>query len=234
MRYIILFTLIITFTSFSTVAFQVQPMVAELESMGSQSQQTMRILNTSNEPLTIEVSAHDLLITEEGNEDLVSNEEDFLIIPMTTIIPPGKSQSVIIRYIGEPIIEASKAYRITVNQVAVDVAEGTTSGFGMSVSFKTLFNVVPKNAEAKLVIKSKTQESNDIWKVLLENTGNKYIRLTQSQWVIKGNNEKLVLEGEDLSKALSGKLLLPNSSREVTIKIPAQFNAEQSELEVLF
>ena len=69
MRYIILFTLIITFTSFSTVAFQVQPMVAELESMGSQSQQTMRILNTSNEPLTIEVSAHDLLITEEGNED---------------------------------------------------------------------------------------------------------------------------------------------------------------------
>ncbi|MBB1370316.1 MULTISPECIES: fimbria/pilus periplasmic chaperone [Pseudoalteromonas] len=230
-----LFIIFILFTaSYSALSFQVQPMVAEVQPMGSQSQQTIRIANTSVNPLTIEITAYDLLITDQGDESLRENEDDFLIIPMTTIIPAGKSQSVIVRYIGEPVLSASKAYRLMIDQVKVNLQDDNTSGVGMSLSFRTLLNVVPQGAEAKLMIKSKAQAATGEWKVLLENTGNKYIRLSQAQWVIKGNNEKFVLEGESLSKALSGKLLLPNSSREVTIKIPAQFNAEQSELEVLF
>ncbi len=226
--------IIFLFSSSMVWAFQVQPMVVELQSMGSQSQQVMRILNTTKSPLTIEASAFDLNINEQGKEQLIANDEDFLIIPMTTIIPPGKSQSVIVRYIGEPLLKSSKAYRIFVEQVAVALEEESESGVGMALSFRTLFNVVPKNAEAKVNIKNKQQFNQDTWHVLLENTGNKYIRLSRTQWVIKGNNENLVLEGEILSKALSGKLLLPNSSREVSIKIPTRFNAEQSELEVLF
>jgi len=182
----------------------------------------------------MESTAYDLLITHQGDESLRENEDDFLIIPMTTIIPAGKSQSVIVRYIGEPVLSASKAYRLMIDQVKVNLQDDNTSGVGMSLSFRTLLNVGPQGAEAKLMIKSKAQAATGEWKVLLENTGNKYIRLSQAQWVIKGNNEKFVLEGESLSKALSGKLILPNSSREVTIKIPAKFNAEQSELEVLF
>ncbi|WP_352296320.1 molecular chaperone [Pseudoalteromonas sp. 20-MNA-CIBAN-0454] len=232
MRLLILLTLFITSTS--VLSFQVQPMIAELKSIGTHSQQIMRIVNTADTPLTIDISSYDLQLTEQGEELLSINEDDFLIIPMTTIIPAGKSQSVIVRYIGEPILKSSKAYRIFVDQVSVDLGNTTQSGVGMNLSFRTLFNVVPQNAKAKLVIKNKRQAENNNWKVLIDNIGNKYISLSKAQWVIKGNNEKFVLEGESLSKALSGKLLLPNSSREVTIKIPAQFNAEQSELEVLF
>jgi len=232
MRLFIVF--ILCYASFSVFSFQVQPMVSEVQPLGSQSQQTIRIVNTSTSPLTVDISAYDLLITEHGDESLRENDEDFLIIPMTTIIPAGKSQSVIVRYIGEPMLLASKAYRLMINQVNVALQDKSTSGVGMSLSFRTLLNVVPKDAEAKLIIKNKTQAAKDEWKVLLENTGNKYIRLSQATWVFKNNNEKLVLEGETLSKVLNGKLLLPNSSREVSIKIPAKFNAEQTELEVLF
>ena len=231
MRYIIFFLFI--FSSCSIFAFQVQPMVSEIQPIGSQAQQTMRILNDSSSPLTVEISAYDLLVDKNGNEDLQPNDDDFLIIPLTTIIPPGKSQSVIVRYIGEPVLSASKAYRIAINQVMVDLGTIDNSGVGMAVSFRTLLNVVPKDAEAKLIVKNKKQSQKATWSVLLENKGNKYIRLSEAKWIIKNKDKKMVIEGQDLSKALSGKLLLPNSSREVSIKIPSEFNADKSELDVV-
>lgn len=215
-------------------AFQVKPMVAELQPSGSQSQKTIRILNTTSSPLTIETSAFSLKINEEGKEQLTASDNDFLIIPMTAIIPAGKSQSVIVRYIGEPLLESSKAYRIFIDQVAVNLDANMQSGMGMSFSFRTLFNVVPKNAEAKVVVISKQQITPDMWQVLFENKGNKYARVSKAQWKINNGEQKLQLEGQELSKALTDTIVLPHSKRNLLIKIPPQFNADKSELEVLF
>lgn len=44
----------------------------------------------------------------------------------------------------------------------------------------------------------------------------------------------LILEGMDLSRALSGKILLPNSKSNISISIPKEFQAADSELEVIF
>ena len=181
----ILLSFIFCLLSFSVNAFQVRPMVADLSSQGSQSQQTLRIINPSDKPLTIDVSAFNMSISDDGVESLEVNEEDFLIIPMTTIIPPGNSQSVIVRYIGEPIINHSKSYRITVEQVSVNLNDNAQSGVGMSLSFRTLFNVVPDNAKANLIIKEKKQLAENQWGVSLENQGNKYVRLSKGQWNIK-------------------------------------------------
>lgn len=209
-------------------------MVAELATNGTGSQQTLRVMNNTTEPLTIELSAYDLLINSEGDEKLKINEDDFLIIPMTTIIPPGKTQSVLVRYIGDPLIESSKAYRIAIDQVTVDLSLASRSGVGMSVSFRTLFNVVPKGAKASLTVKNIEQVEKGKWKVLLENDGNKFIRLSQAKWVFNNANNRFSLEGPELSKALAGKLILPHSSREVLISVPTEFNAESSNLQVLF
>ncbi|WP_421855009.1 molecular chaperone [Marinomonas sp.] len=231
MQYIIFFLFI--FISLPIFAFQVQPMVSEIQPIGSQSQQTIRVLNNSDKPLTVEISAFDLLVNGNGQEELRPNEDDFLIIPLTTIIPEGKTQSVIIRYIGEPILPKSKAYRIAINQVRVDLGELDGSGVGMALSFKTLLNVVPKDAKAKLVIKNKEQFDKNTWKVSLDNKGNKFIRLSQAKWVVKSKDQVFILEGQKLSSALDGKFLLPNSSSEVLIKIPSEFNAKTSDLEVV-
>ena len=232
MRFLIIF--LTCFWSLHSYAFQVQPMVAELKPSGSNSQQRIRVMNNSNEPLTIELTAFDLEINKAGDEELKLNEEDFLIIPMTTIVQPGKTQSVLVRYIGDPAISVSKSYRIAVDQVPVDINEIKQSGVGMSVSFRTLFNVVPEQATAKLLVKEKQLQQAGVWKILLENEGDKFIRLSQAKWLFKNQEEQLLLEGEELSKALSGKLLLPHSEREVTIKEPAKFSPQNSQLEVLF
>lgn len=229
-----LLILIFCLFSFSANAFQVRPMVADLSSQGSQSQQTLRIINPSDKPLTIDVSAYNMSISDTGVESLEENEDDFLIIPMTTIIPPGNSQSIIVRYIGEPIIKHSKSYRITVEQVSVDLNDNAQSGVGMSLSFRTLFNVVPENAKANLIVKEKKQLAENKWSVSLENRGNKYLRLSKGQWNIKSKGKVLTLEGMELSKALSGKILLPNSKSNIAISIPKEFQADDSQLEVVF
>lgn len=231
MKYI--WVLFLLFVSYSASAFQVKPMVSELKPSGSQSQQTFVVLNNSNESLTIDVEAYDLLVDVQGNENLKSNDKDFLIIPLTSIIPSGKSQSIIVRYIGEPVLKNSKSYRVAINQVAVDLGKGSGSGIGLSVSFKTLLNVVPEKAEASIVIKGKKQISKDVWSVSLENTGNKFARLSQSKWTIRNQQKDIVLEGKKLSQLLSGQIVLPKSSRTVRIKIPSEFNASNSDLDVV-
>lgn len=231
MRNILL--IIILLIPFYTFTFEVQPMMADLEPLGRQSQVNLRITNTSEQTLTLEISSSDLQIAPTGEEKLVVNNDDFLIIPMTTIVLPGKSQSVIVKYIGEPLLEESKSYRINVRQLAINLEEKQSKGVGLNFYFQTLYNVVPKNAKAKLAIKNKQQAAEGVWDIQLENKGNKYIRLTKRKWVIEGQNEKLILDGQRLNAALSHKLLLPNSSRTVSLKVPPQFNALLSKLTVV-
>lgn len=231
MKYIAI--LVLLFSSFSVFSYQVSPMTSDLLPMGSGSQQTMRITNTSNKTLAIEVSAYSLQLDGNGNEVLKESEDDFLIIPMTTVVPAGKAQSVIVRYIGEPMLKASEAYRIFINQVVVDLEKGNESGVNMTVNFKTLLNIVPEGSIAKLAILGKKQAQNNTWDVMLENTGNKYIRLSKAKWVVKDKDKEVILEGRALSEALSGKLLLPNSKIEVSLTLPESFDAESSTLDVI-
>ncbi|WP_372858861.1 molecular chaperone [Pseudoalteromonas sp.] len=233
MRILLLLLTLLSISPFAAYTFQVEPMTAELRPFGSESQVLLRITNTSNEKLTAEISSFDLLINSQGEEELVLNEGDFLIIPMTVIIAPGKSQSIVVKYIGEPVLTESITYRIDIRQLGVNLGKGNLASVGVNYNFQTLYSVVPEQASAQLVIKSKKQASAGIWKVKLANTGNKYARLLNTQWIIEGQNDKLVLDGRSLSDALAGKLLLPNSSREVSLKVPGQFNAVLSKLTVV-
>ncbi len=225
--------IIALFISHLTFAFRIEPMVADLQPLGRSSQLILRVTNTTEQPLSVAIASFDLLINSQGKEELLVNDNDFLIIPLTATLAPGDSQAVIVKYIGEPMLMASKSYRIEVKQLAVDFTGRSQPSIGVGYVFQTLYNVVPSKAQAQLVIKSKQQAADGVWKVKLENTGNKYIRLTKTQWIIEGPNDKLVLKEAELKDALSSKFLLPHSSREVMLKMPAQFNPQLSQLTVV-
>ncbi|XQF93382.1 molecular chaperone [Pseudoalteromonas espejiana] len=184
MRNIII--IVAMFISCCSFAFQVEPMVADLQPLGTNSQVLLRVTNTSENQLSVEISSFDLTINSLNKEKLYVNDDDFMIIPMTAIIPPGESQAVIVKYIGEPLLKSSKSYRIEVKQLDVDLTGGSQSSIGVGYVFQTLYNVVPTQASAKLVVKDKQLASEGLWKVHLENKGNKYIRLTKTHWIIEG------------------------------------------------
>ncbi|MDN3683410.1 hypothetical protein QW180_01430 [Vibrio sinaloensis] len=130
-------------------------MVAEMEPIGKRAQMSMRIDNTSKDPLTVELYPLAMTMDKYGNEAITAADNDLLVIPVTAIIKPGRSQAVMIRYLGDPSISQSKSYRIAVKQVKVNNS-GTDSGqMGLLFQFNTLINVRPKkNTSPDLDIKT--------------------------------------------------------------------------------
>ncbi|MCG7567556.1 molecular chaperone [Pseudoalteromonas sp. CnMc7-15] len=225
---IVLLTLLLWIVA-PVYAFQVQPMVAELAPMGKQAQRNMRIVNIEDTPLTVEVSAKNLVINSQGEEQLTNNDSDFLILPMTAVIPPGQAQTIVVRYIGEPALVASKAYRIVIDQVALP--NQTQSSVGMALSFRTLFNVAPEDAKADLAI-TDIRSDEKAWQVNISNSGNKYIRLIKTKWILQQGEEQRIVQGSALSAALQTSFIPPNSARVIGFTPPPGFKAETTKVRI--
>jgi len=105
----------------ASFAQRVEPMVFELAASGSKSTTSLRVNNNKSAPLTIEVEPSRISLDESGNETRTLAEDDFLIYPPQTILQPGKTQVIKVKYVGDPTIDASQAYRISVKQLPVNL-----------------------------------------------------------------------------------------------------------------
>ena len=191
---------------------RVLPMVFELGSTGKKSSSSLHIENTRTKLMTVEFVANKLSLDRYGIETLTPAEDDFLIFPPQAIINPGKSQTVRVKYIGNPSIQQSQAYRISVKQLPIDMRKEGTSGVGMLINFNTLVNVTPKNGQALLNVKEINQGDQQ-WRLLIENQGNQFARLSETRWTISGRGvEKLTLNNQQ-SGALSDRNLIPPHSQ---------------------
>ena len=229
-RYFFLITLIIFCQN--VLAYKVEPMVAELEPIGNRSQMTMRIDNTSNEVLTVELYPFSMTMDEHGKEKREPADGELLVIPVTAVIQPGRSQSVMVRYLGDPSITQSKAYRVSIKQVKIERKNSTSGMMGLLLQFDTLINVKPKNTFPELNI-AKISENGDNWLLEVINSGNSYGRLTQTRWRVSDGANSLMLKGADISKYLAGTLVLPNSKRVFTMTPIDNYNASTVSIDIL-
>ena len=199
------------------LAYRVQPMSYDLAPSGAGTQQTLRIENTRDFPLTLEILAYSIDFDETGAETYESAEDDFLIFPPQMIIEPGASQAVRVQYVGDPALEVSKSYRIRVEQIPVNVTGGGSGAIGMAVSFSTLANIVPNNEAPTLtVVDVSASETDGMWSVTMENEGDRYARLSRTTWNIAGS----AVTSEETKTWYDGNIVPPKSRR--TIEIPAQ------------
>ncbi|WP_245621595.1 fimbrial biogenesis chaperone [Enterovibrio calviensis] len=212
-------------------AYKVQPMIAEMTPTGRGAQMSMRIDNTNDFPLTVEVLPLKLEMNKQGKETLTPADNDLLVIPVTAIIAPGKSQSVTVRYLGEPDIKESQAYRISVRQQNVLRNENDSMDVGLLMRFDTLMNVKPKKSEPKLKIAQLTKSTND-WLVEVENTGTSYGRINEVKWTLKSGGKTQVIEGSNIGDYIRSTLVLPKSKRIFTMKPVEGFNASNTQIEL--
>lgn len=229
-RWIIL--LAFSFTCIFAHAFKVEPMSAEMSPIGKGTQMKMRIENTSSKPLTVELYPLSMTMNEYGKETITPADDDLLVIPVTAIIQPGSSQSIMVRYLGDPSITVSKAYRIAIKQVAIQRASEDQSQVHFLLQFNTLINVRPKNALAELTVKSITQNNDKNWVLEIINSGNSYGRLTKSIWRVSDGNNSTFMKGTDIAKLITGTLILPNSTRFLEMKPIKNFNSNNLSIEI--
>ncbi|WP_018982193.1 fimbrial biogenesis chaperone [Salinimonas chungwhensis] len=216
----------------NALAYKVEPMVAELEPIGNRSQMTMRIDNTSNKVLTVELYPFSMTMDEYGKETREPADGELLVIPVTAVIQPGRSQSVIVRYLGDPSITQSKAYRISVKEVQLESKKNNSGMMGLLFQFNTLINVKPKNTFSELNVE-KISQKDDKWLLEVINSGDSYGRLTQTRWQVSDGANSLMLKGSDISKYIAGTLVLPQSKRVFEMTPIENYNASTVSIDIL-
>ncbi|MDO6774830.1 molecular chaperone [Shewanella sp. 3_MG-2023] len=224
-------SLIIVFSLPNAFAYKVQPMVAEMSPVGKKAQLNLRIENNDSESLTVEMIPLQLVINNSGKIEYIPAEDDLLIIPVTAILKPGHSQAVMVRYLGEPDIAESKAYSVGFRQIPITMEGDNISQVKMGVNFNTLINVVPTNTKANLLVKELKLIDGE-WKITINNSGNRYVRLSETQWQVSDGANSLQLNKEQLSELLNGNLFLPNSSRTLTMKPIESFSMDKIEIKI--
>ncbi|MDD1794549.1 molecular chaperone [Enterovibrio sp. ZSDZ42] len=212
-------------------AYKVQPMIAEMTPTGRGAQISMRIDNTNDFPLTVEVLPLKLKMNKQGKETLTPADNDLLVIPVTAIIAPGKSQSVTVRYLGAPDITESQAYRISVRQLNVLRNENDVMNVGLLMRFDTLMNVKPDNTDAKLRVANVSKNNKD-WLVEVENIGTNYGRINEMKWTVKSGGKTHVIEGIDIGDYIQSTFVLPKSTRIFVMKPVEGFNASNTTIEL--
>lgn len=229
-RWLVFFLL--SFTCVSAQAFKVEPMSAEMAPFGKRAQMSMRIENSSSDTLTVELYPLSMTMDEYGQETITAADEELLVIPVTAIIAPGRSQSVMVRYLGDPSITESKAYRVAIKQVAVERASQESGQVNFLLQFNTLINVRPQNTSPQLAIKSVKKSDNNKWLLEILNTGDSYGRLTKTNWRVTDGTHSTYLKGTDIAKRIPGTLILPNSTRYLEMLPLDDFNVQSLSIQI--
>ncbi len=209
-------------------------MVYDLTPTGAESEATLTVDNTTQTVMTIEVIASEIEVSTSGDESRVLAEDAFVIFPPTAVVQPGGSQSIRVKYVGNPDLQVSKSYRVSVNQLPVELGE-SDSAVGVVVNFSTLANVVPTGAVPEPLVKSFLAEEggDNTWIVRIENAGSRYIRLATTEWVFTDRNGKTrSLLGPELTQAIKGGLVLPNSIREVHMQAIDGYSPSNTDLSI--
>lgn len=202
-------------------AHRVYPMSYELAPAGSGAATVLRVDNTTERALTLEVSVEKRSWDERGNETRTPADEDFLILPPQMIVEPGKTQAIRVQYVGAPALDQTAMYVVGVNQVPVaDPTAGT--GVQFVINFGTAAYVVPAGAKTELKIVS-VGEASDAGKmeVVLENSGARYAPLGNTTWTFtNGAGQKMELSGDPLRETLVASVV-PSGGRRI-FTVPAE------------
>lgn len=134
-----------------SLAMTVTPLHVEMVAIGSASRSLVSVTNESAIPLPVEIMLNRLVLGENGERRLTPAGEDFLVFPGQALIAPGSTQSFRLQWVGDPAIEESRSYLVSVNQIPVKLPR-SRAGVQVVVSFGVQVNVAPMNAVPALVL----------------------------------------------------------------------------------
>lgn len=130
-------------------AMSVSPTHVELRSAGSESRAQVVVRNNSNAPLPVEASLKRLVVDRNGKSRATAPSDDFLVFPPQTLIPPGASQVFRITWVGEPLLDSSQSYQLTLSQIPVRL-NTSNNRVQVVMAFGVVINVAPPRGQAQL------------------------------------------------------------------------------------
>lgn len=217
-------------------AYDVTPMVIQLQPSGAGSSATMVVTNTHPIPVAIEIHSYRRTQKPDGTDDLVSDERDLIITPPQMVIAPKSSQTIKVQWIGEQNPEKELAYRIVTEQLPIDFKKVQRQDFSADLKVKYRYEVAlyiaPKNPKslASLVSAKPVAAAGGARQIELTIRSDGNSRAILDKPVLRlasAGGASVKLEGAAV-QPLIGLNILPGSQR--TVRIAAPDNLGQGEI----
>ena len=186
-------------------ATTVSPVVLDLQTAGRQVVANISVTNTSAGPQTMEIVTIPLKPTATGFEPLKSAnaDEDLIVTPPTALIPAGKTQNFRVQWIGDPELDSSKHYYVSINQIPVKLPDNV-SAVQVVYDFQVLVSVSSADKKPQLTITSAAPAMDNgkpVAAVTVQNSGGAHGYISKHRIKI---TETSASGAELLSKTISG------------------------------
>lgn len=212
------------------VAIQFSPIEMSFTPTGKASVRTFRLENDTDETVAVEIGMFARGMTPNGDDELVSAEDDFVVVPEQVVLMAGEVQWIRVQWIGNPAPEKEMAFRLIAEQLPIDIGERPDIQGGvirLLVRYLASVYVVPDGAGPEIKVISATQiaepEQAPGLLVELRNTGNAHQVLNTIRLVIKSRKSlevtSVVLTANHLT-ALGGRNILAGVTRQFKLAWP--------------
>lgn len=232
----ILAALVTLVTTVPAFAMSVSPTHIEMASTGRTSRAAIKVTNTSGKPLPIEAVVQRLTIGTDGQQSVVRDDKNFLVFPPQALIAPGATQVLKLQWVGEPLIEKSESYKISINQLPVKLSK-QTSAVQILVSFGVIVNVAPPQGSPYLVLVNTGLTSGKKGKrypvITVKNPSPVHALLPQSTIRLRAGGWSRELPPTTLRRELGMGLVQPGATRRfiLPVELPANVNSVQASLD---
>lgn len=212
----------------AALAYNLQPIVVQLNPAGSGSSQMLTLTNTHEVPIAIEVKAFRREQQPDGTDILVPEDEDLIVYPPQMVIPPQQSQTFKVQWVGEGNPDSELAYRIVTEQLPIrfesQEVDGRKADVTMQYRYEAALYIMPPGATPLAELISATpvtaEDGTRQLELRIASRGTRRAILDGPSLVLTpASGSPLTLSGEALAP-LTGLNILPGVERVVRIAAP--------------
>ena len=175
-------------------AMDVSPMVAKITPTGSGSSYRLTVRNDSAAAATVEIEVYRMLVDETGARSLTPEDNDIVVFPVQSVIPPNREQVIQVRYLGEGGGEG-RMYLVRAAQLPINMQ--TTTGDGdagadikVAFTINTYVFVAPASARAAVEVTSVSRAANGDVLLSARNTGAGFAHLREARFTLTTSDGK--------------------------------------------
>lgn len=213
-------------------AFEMTPLELELDPAGRESSGSFRIVNIDARPIAVEVAVFTREMTEEGADILRPADGDFIVYPPQMIVMPGRTQTLRVQYIGDPVDGPERAYRLIAEQLPIDLGDDGQGRDGGSISLLVRYvaslYVGPPSAKPALRVIAAEPAPGNRMRVVLANEGSGHALLTNLKLRVGGREL-----ADDAIAGLLGENILAGVTRSFLIPWPEGVARQPQTLELV-
>ena len=224
-------------TPVTAYAFKLVPMSVKMAPSGRGATESFVVDNSGAKPIAVEMKVFVRSMTEDGEDILTEEEDDFVVFPSQMVIMPGESQVVRLQWLGQQDPERELAYRLIAEQLPLNLDEEVIDGGRIYVLFRYVASVyiVPKRRlHADVKITDAYIEGGEVNQLVVfaKNEGTKHSILRDARLTLKSSTGSFELGSEQLP-GLAGANILVGHTRKFVLPAPAgsQAGALDAELQ---